>query len=140
MIWRPLFLKYRKYQRLKKKKQKFEIKNYFLKNGHYGIKALKSGFSCSWQLETIRRPISKQIKKKKDKKKRKAYIKIFPYKGLSKKPKGVRMGNGKGKIYHWIAPVTKGKIIVETKNISYTVLENIVSKLPIFCKIIKKII
>lgn len=140
MIWRPLFLKYRKYQKLKKREKKFEIKNYFLKYGYYGIKVLKTGFICSWQLETIRRLISKQIKKKRDKKKRKVYIKIYPYKGLSKKSKGVRMGKGKGKIYYWIAPVTKGEIIVETRNISFTILENIVSKLPILCKIVKRII
>lgn len=138
MIWRPLFLKFRKYHRLKKKRHRQEKKNYFLKYGYYGIKALKSGFSCSWQLETIRRLIGKQIKRKIDKEKRKAYIKIFPYKGLSKKPKGVRMGKGKGKIHYRIAPITKGEIFVETKNISYTVLENIVTKLPILCKIIKK--
>jgi ribosomal protein L16/L10AE len=50
------------------------------------------------------------------------------------------MGKGKGKIYYWIAPVTKGEIIVETRNISFTILENIVSKLPILCKIVKRII
>lgn len=140
MIWRPLFSKYRKYQRLKKKKQNFEIKNYFLRFGHYGIKAIRPGFLCSWQSETIRRLISKQIKRKRDKKKRKGFILIFPYKGLTKKPKGVRMGKGKGKVHYWIAPITKGKIIVETKNISYTISKDIVSKLPISCKIIKKII
>jgi hypothetical protein len=47
MIWRPLFLKYRKYQKLKKREKKFEIKNYFLKYGYYGIKVLKTGFICS---------------------------------------------------------------------------------------------
>lgn len=41
---------------------------------------------------------------------------IFPFLSLTKKPKEVRMGKGKGAHDSWVAVVKKGKIIFELKN------------------------
>ncbi len=48
----------------------------------------------------------------------KYWIKVFPYKPITRKPLGVKMGSGKGAIEEYIAPVRPGFILFEIGGIS----------------------
>jgi len=41
------------------------------------------------------------------------WIRIFPDKGVTKKPAETRMGGGKGDPDHWVAVVKRGRIMFE---------------------------
>lgn len=57
---------------------------------------------------------------------------------VTKKPSEVRMGKGKGKIKGYVAPVSKGKILFEIRNVlpntAVKALLRASVKLPIFTK------
>lgn len=59
----------------------------------------------------------KKINKKQDKTKRYTLFKIFPYYPLTKKPQGLRMGKGTGKLNGWFAKVKSGSSLIEFKGI-----------------------
>ncbi|XBT18790.1 MAG: 50S ribosomal protein L16 [Candidatus Shikimatogenerans sp. AspAUS03] len=83
--------------------------------GNYGIKSIdKFKFITQKQIESARISISKFLRNN-----GKLFIKIFPYKPITKKPQEVRMGKGKGAFEMWVSPVRSGKIIFELKNMEY---------------------
>lgn len=61
----------------------------------------------------------KKINKKQDKTKRYFILKTFPYYPLTKKPQGLRMGKGTGKLNGWVSKVKSGSSIIEFKGIRY---------------------
>jgi large subunit ribosomal protein L16 len=97
-----------------KKKHKFSIKGYNLKNnliiGNYGLKSIEKGYLNFKQIEAARKAIIKQIKKIS-----KLYIKIIPNLGITKKPAETRMGKGKGNIIDWVCAIKPGKILFEIR-------------------------
>jgi len=48
----------------------------------------------------------------------KLWIRVFPDKPISKKPIEVRMGNGKGNVEYWVAPVQPGRMLYEIEGIA----------------------
>jgi large subunit ribosomal protein L16 len=74
------------------------------------LKALSFGRVTSKQLNSIRQTINKVIKKV-----GKIRFNVFPHTPISKKPKEIRMGKGKGNIDHWISKIKTGQIICEIK-------------------------
>lgn len=64
-----------------------------LKFGIFGLKALKSVRLLPEQIEAARRIIARQVKKKS-----KIWIRVFPDRPITQKPKEVRMGKGKGSV------------------------------------------
>lgn len=59
----------------------------------------------------------KKSARKSDITRRAFWVAIFPHLPLSKKPKGMRMGKGAGKLSHWYTQIRSGKFIVEFKNL-----------------------
>jgi ribosomal protein L16 len=60
------------------------------------------------QIEAARRTISRYVKRG-----GKLWIRVFPDKPITKKPIEVRMGNGKGNVEYWVAPIQPGRMLYE---------------------------
>jgi large subunit ribosomal protein L16 len=82
----------------------------FKSNSNLILKALSFGRITSKQLVSIRQTINKNIKKI-----GKVTFNVFPHTPISKKPKEIRMGKGKGNVDHWISKIKAGQIICEIK-------------------------
>ena len=76
--------------------------------GEFGMQVAKCGFITARQIEAARVSINREIKRG-----GKIWIRIFPYKPLTKKPAETRMGKGKGSVEAWVAPVKAGRILFE---------------------------
>ncbi len=59
----------------------------------------------------------KRASKKTESTKRFVWFHVFPHLPLTRKPNGVRMGKGKGKLECWFTNVSGGSIIVEFRNL-----------------------
>lgn len=67
-------------------------------HGFCGLKALQHGFLNPKQLELARRIIVRTVGKRKSRKRARIWQRTFPDRPITGKPKGVRMGRGKGTI------------------------------------------
>ena len=91
-------------------------KNAFL---HYGC----SGVLILQPLRTTAKRIFrlkiflKRSARKPDFTRRSMWISIFPHLPLTKKPKGMRMGKGAGKLHAWYTHLHPGMTVVEFKNL-----------------------
>lgn len=83
-------------------------------NNNLYLKAMSFGRITSKQLISIRQTIKKNIKRV-----GRIQFYIFPQTPISKKPKEIRMGKGKGSVDHWISKVKIGQIICEVKTESF---------------------
>jgi len=105
--------------------------------GEFGIKALESSRITGKQIETIRRILSKRIKKS-----GRIIIRIFPHLPVSAKPIGVRMGGGKGGVEFYVASVAAGTVMFEMDGISENdaqdLFEKVKHKMPIPCSLVKR--
>lgn len=134
----PKELKYSKYTKTKKGKlKKLNFRSNDLRFGTVGLKAMKSGILNLKQIESARQAISKKIKKS-----GKIWIRIFPDLPITAKPKGIRMGKGKGQISHWGVRVSAGQILFEVYspeyNVVYTAFKSGGAKLPVKTRIIRE--
>ena len=80
--------------------------------GEYGLKATTHGHLTARQIEAARRTISRYVKRG-----GKLWIRVFPDKPISRKPIEVRMGNGKGNVEFWVAPVQPGRVLYEMEGV-----------------------
>ena len=105
--------------------------------GAYGLKSVGTKWITSRQLEAGRLAIVRTLKKK-----GKFWIRIFPQKPVTSKGAEASMGAGKGKVDHYVFPITPGRIIFELDGIEETkakdVLKKAAAKLPIKTKFVKK--
>lgn len=103
--------------------------------GIYGIQVLKGIRLTLHQLETIRRQISKYLKKS-----HKYWFRIIPDIPISKKPKEIRMGKGKGAIAFWALRLKAGSTFLEFSFVSKykakLIYNDINKRLPIPCVLI----
>jgi large subunit ribosomal protein L16 len=134
MLFTPKKFKFKKQQ---KGRSFNKIQSSVSKNilGAIGLKAITCGRITSKQLITI-----KQIGNKVIKKVGKLYIYMFAQTPITKKPKEIRMGKGKGAVDHWVNKIKSGFIICEIKtdyiSIGIKALKAIQIRLPIKTKII----
>ena len=105
--------------------------------GEYGLRATQGGYLSNRQLEAARVVLSRFTKKA-----GKAYIRVFPDVGITKKPAEVRMGKGKGAPDHWAAVLKPGMILFEVGGVdlelAHRALELAADKLPVRTKIAYK--
>ena len=103
--------------------------------GDCGVQALECGWITSRQIEAARIAMTRKIKRG-----AKIWIRIFPDKPITKKPAEVRMGKGKGAPEGFVAPVSPGRIIIETEGVPYEVAKEALrlaaQKLPIKTKFV----
>ena len=76
--------------------------------GEYGLKALDCGYMTARQIESCRRAIVHEMKRR-----GKVWIRVFPDKPYTKRAAETRMGKGKGAVDHWVAVIRPGRILFE---------------------------
>jgi len=105
--------------------------------GSYGLMALETRWITSRQIEAARRAIIRYFKKG-----GKLWIRIFPYKPVTKKGTEVPMGGGKGGVDHYVFPIKPGRVIFEIDGIKEELAKEAFKrasdKLPIKTKFIKR--
>ena len=106
--------------------------------GDIGLVAASPSWVTSQQIEAARIALTRHTKRGGQ-----VWIKIFPDKPVSQKPAGTRMGSGKGAPEYWVAVVKPGRVLFEiagvTEDVAKEALRLAMNKLPIKCKIAKKV-
>ena len=102
----PKRVKYRKQMRgrMKGKAQRGADVHF----GDYGLQALEPGWVSARQIESARRAMVRQMKRR-----GKVWIRIFPDKPITKRAAESRMGKGKGNVEFWAAVVKPGRMMFE---------------------------
>ena len=104
--------------------------------GAYILKSLEKGQIKPNQIESVRKILSKEIKKF-----GKIWIRIFSTMIRTSKPAEVRMGKGKGSLDYWACLIRSGQVLFEISNINITLafylLKKASNKLPVLTKIRK---
>lgn len=109
-----LFPKKTKYRKAHKGRIKgYNLSNFKLNNGSFGLKALEPGRITARQIEACRRAIVRKMKRT-----GKVWINIFPDLPVSSKPAEVRMGKGKGALNYWCCRVKPGKVLFEVDGVA----------------------
>ncbi|KAJ8003365.1 hypothetical protein DPEC_G00147580 [Dallia pectoralis] len=109
-------------------------------NGQYGIVALGGGYLHFGHMEMMRLTINRKMNP------RTTFARWrinAPYKPITRKGLGQRMGGGKGAIDHYVTPVKCGRIIVEVGGRLELaevepVLKEVAKKLPFPAKVVSK--
>ena len=76
--------------------------------GDLGIQATDSGWITSNQIESARKAIVRETKRK-----GKTWLRVFPHKPITKKSDEVKRGGGKGEVNGYVAVIRRGTIIFE---------------------------
>jgi len=115
-----MLLQPRKY--LFKTRQKNRTFRFFnkksLKFGVLGLQLLRPLFLNSKQIFKLS-ILLKRSTKKSDMTKRLFWLNTFPHLPLTRKPKGMRMGKGTGKLHMWFSLLSAGLMFVEFKNLRF---------------------
>jgi large subunit ribosomal protein L16 len=106
----PKKVKHRKQQRGRMKGR--PIRGATLVFGEFGLQALEPCWITARQVEAGRIAITRHVKRK-----GKLWIRVFPWKPITKKPTEVRMGKGKGDPEFWVDVVKPGKILYELEGV-----------------------
>lgn len=91
--------------------------------GNFGLKILKSGHLRLKQIETLRKFILRFTKKYEI-----IWIRVLPHIPITKKPKEVRMGKGKGMVEHWVSRLKAGHILFELSHMRFSRAQMILTK------------
>lgn len=102
----PKRVKYRKQMRGRMQGKSYRGAN--VNFGDYGLKALDCGYMTARQIESARRAIVGEMKRR-----GKVWVRVFPDKPYTKRAAETRMGKGKGAVDHWVAVIRPGRILFE---------------------------
>jgi large subunit ribosomal protein L16 len=131
----PKRTKYRKTQKGTTKGK--EVRGVELSFGDFGLQAEASCWVNSRQIEAARKSIARFLQKK-----GRMWIRIFPYKPVTRKGLEMPMGGGKGAVDHYVYPVRQGKILFEIQGIDHSsakkAFKKAAIKLPLKTKFIFK--
>lgn len=106
MVLMPKRVKYRKYQRGRRKG--IATRGSYISFGDCGLQALENAWLTNIQIEACRVSVMRALKGT-----GKLWIRAFPDKSVTKKPAETRMGKGKGMPLYWVSTVKRGKIVFE---------------------------
>lgn len=131
----PSKVKYRKSQRGRMRGQ--ATRGAELSFGEFGLQALEPCWLTARQIEAGRITITRYMKRR-----GKLWVRVFPWKPVTKKPTEVRMGKGKGDPEFWVDVVRPGRIIFELEGIPDSVAKEAMRlaahKLPIRTRFISR--
>lgn len=131
----PKKVKYRKQQRGRMRGQ--ALRGAELAFGEYGLQALEPCWLTARQIEAGRVTITRFLKKR-----GKMWVRVFPWKPVTKKPTETRMGRGKGDPEFWVDVVRPGRIIFEVEGVDHSVAQEAMrlaaNKLPIKTRFISR--
>ncbi len=132
----PRKVKYRKMQRGRMKG--IATRGNFVTFGDLGLQAVERGWLTSRQIEAGRIAITRAVKKG-----GKIWIRVFPWKPITKKPLETRMGKGKGNPEFWVDVIKPGRIIYEIggvpEDLAREALRLAAAKLPFKTRIVTRI-
>ncbi len=132
----PRKVKYRKMQRGRMKG--IATRGNFVTFGDFGLQAVGRGWLTSRQIEAGRIAITRAVKKG-----GKIWIRVFPWKPITKKPLETRMGKGKGNPEFWVDVIKPGRIIYEIagvpEELAREALRLAAAKLPFKTRIVTRI-
>ncbi len=105
--------------------------------GEYGLQALEPCWLTARQIEAGRITITRFMKRR-----GKLWVRVFPWKPVTKKPTEVRMGKGKGDPEFWVDVVRPGRIIFELEGVTDSIAKEAMRlaahKLPIKTRFISR--
>jgi len=131
----PSKVKYRKSQRGRMRGK--ASRGAELSFGEFGLQALEPCWLSARQIEAGRITITRFMKRR-----GKLWVRVFPWKPVTKKPTEVRMGKGKGDPEFWVDVIRPGRIIFEVEGIPDTVAQEAMRlaahKLPIKTRFISR--
>jgi large subunit ribosomal protein L16 len=131
----PKKVKYRKQQRGRMKGK--ALRGAELAFGDYGLQALEPCWLTARQIEAGRVTITRFLKKR-----GKMWVRVFPWKPVTKKPTETRMGRGKGDPEFWVDVIKPGRIIFEIEGVDSEVAQEAMRlaahKLPIKTRFISR--
>src|SRR3979409_145319 len=76
--------------------------------GEFGLQSAEAAWMTNRQIEAARRVMTRFVRRG-----GKVFIRIFPDKGVTKKPAETRMGSGKGAPEGWVAVIKPGRVMFE---------------------------
>ncbi len=131
----PKRIKYRKHHRGRRKGQ--ATRGNTVAFGEYGLQALDPVWITNRQIEAARVALTRHIKRG-----GKVWIRIFPYKPVTKKPAETRMGKGKGNPEEWVAVVKPGHILFELEGVDEKLAREALrlasAKLPLKTRVVSR--
>ncbi|HCS49582.1 MAG: 50S ribosomal protein L16 [Candidatus Aminicenantes bacterium RBG_19FT_COMBO_58_17] len=105
--------------------------------GEFGLQALEPCWLTARQIEAGRITITRHMRRR-----GKLWVRVFPWKPVTKKPTEVRMGKGKGDPEFWVDVIRPGRIIFELEGIPDSVAKEAMRlaahKLPIKTRFISR--
>lgn len=117
-----------------KNRKRREYKDRSLHYGFSGVRLLQPYKTSAKRIFRFK-IFLKRSSRKPEITKRSLWINLFPHLPLTKKPKGMRMGKGAGKLSTWYTHLYCGTFVVEFKNLrpgrSYYYATQIKHKLPV---------
>lgn len=131
----PKKVKFRKQQRGRMAGK--AIRGGSLSFGEYGLQALEPCWMTARQIEAGRIAITRHAKRK-----GKLWIRVFPWKPITKKPTEVRMGKGKGDPEFWVEVIRPGRVLYEIEGVPESIAKEAMrlasNKLPIKTRFISR--
>jgi large subunit ribosomal protein L16 len=131
----PKKVKYRKQQRGRRRGKAYRGST--LVFGEFGLQATAPCWLTARQIEAGRIAITRHAKRK-----GKLWIRVFPWKPVTKKPTEVRMGKGKGDPEFWVEVVKPGRILYEVEGVSEDVAKEAMrlaaQKLPVRTRFVSR--
>ena len=131
----PKKVKYRKVQRGRRKGRSKGARTVAF--GEYGLQAVEPAWVTAQQIEAMRVTLSRSLKKVGE-----FFLRVFPYKPVTKKPAETRMGKGKGNPEFWVSVVKRERVICEIGGVSEAeakrILKLVSYKLPLKTKFVTK--
>lgn len=134
-LLQPKRMKHRKV--FKGKRRGLATRGNKLSFGTFGLKAMECGWLSSRQIEAARRAMTNYTQRG-----GRIWIRIFPYKPITKHPAESRMGSGKGDVEGYVAVIKPGQMIFEMAAVSTEIAQEALRlashKLPMATKFIIK--
>ena len=105
--------------------------------GDFGLQSLENERITSRQIESARQAMTRYIKRG-----GKIWIRIFPHTPVTRKPLGLKMGQGKGNQEFFVAKVKTGTVLFEMKGVNEEVAREAMRlashKLPVKTRFVKR--
>ena len=105
--------------------------------GDFGLQSLENERITSRQIESARQAMTRYIKRG-----GKIWIRIFPHPPVTRKPLGLKMGQGKGNPEFFVAKVKTGTVLFEMKGVNEEVAREAMRlashKLPVKTRFVKR--
>ena len=131
----PSKVKYRKQQRGRRRGKAHRGSS--LTFGDYGLKAMECGWLSAREIEAGRVAMTRFIKRG-----GKIWVRVFPWKPITKKPAETRMGKGKGAPEAWVDVIRPGRLIYEMEGVTLEVAKEAMRlaahKLSLKCRFVAR--